>query len=125
MNAISGIGKYLFVVPFAAFGVMHFLNGQAMAGMVPLPGGVIWIYLTGLAMLLAVVSILLGKKDGLATFLLGLLLIIYVLSIHLPGVLNAADEMAQINAMSGVLKDTGLAGASFVYSRFAAKEPTR
>ncbi len=125
MNAITGLGKYLFALPFAIFGVMHFLNGNAMAGMVPFPGGVIWVYLAGLAMILAAVAIFLGKRDGLATLLLGFLLIIYVLTIHLPGILNAADEMSKAGAMGGLLKDTALAGASFLYSNSIAKEPLK
>ena len=47
---ISKIGKYLFAIPMVIFGLFHFLNASAMAGMVPIPGGEFWIYLTGLSL---------------------------------------------------------------------------
>lgn len=115
------IGRYLFAIPFLIFGLFHFMNASQMAGMVPLPGGVIWIYLTGVAHILAAVSILLQKYTHLAGILLGIMLLIFVLSVHLPTVLNPPDEMAMQNAMSQMLKDTALAGGAFLvaslYSR--------
>jgi uncharacterized membrane protein len=125
MNAIAGLGKYLFAIPFAVFGVMHFMNAEAMAGQVPFPGGVIWIYISGAALVLAAVSIFVGKKDGLATFLLGVLLLVYVIGIHVPGLLQAGDEAAQGIHLGNLLKDTSLAGASFMYARYAAKEAVK
>ncbi|MFM1912601.1 MAG: hypothetical protein RIR51_439 [Bacteroidota bacterium] len=40
MKNLSMLGKYLFPIPFAVFGVLHLMNADAMAGMVPayLPG---------------------------------------------------------------------------------------
>lgn len=45
----SKISRYLYAIPFILFGVFHFLGAGDMAGMVPIPGGVFWVYLTGLA----------------------------------------------------------------------------
>ena len=78
-----------------------------MAGMVPIPGGVIWVYLTGLALVLAAVSMIIKKKMALATMLLGIMLVIFALSIHLPG---GQDSMPML------LKDLGLAGGAFFIS---------
>ena len=125
MKSLTGVGKYLFAIPFAIFGIMHFLNGADMAAMIPswMPGGVIWIYVTGASLIAAAVSILMGKKDGLATFLLGIMLIIFVLTMHIPGVMNAGDneQMAQAS-MSNAMKDLMLAGAAWMYSRSLAKD---
>jgi len=110
---ISAIGKYLFAIPFIIFGLFHFLNANAMAGMVPIPGGVFWIYLTGLALLLAGVSILIKKYDDWSSFLLATLLLIFVATMHLPGVI-AGGEMAQMY-MTNLLKDLALAGGSLIY----------
>ena len=54
-----------------------------MAGMVPsmFPGGVVWVYLTGIAMIAAVVSALIGKYDKLAFMLLGILCLIYAFTV--------------------------------------------
>ena len=52
MNALLGAGKYLFAIPFLIFGAFHFMNADAMAGMVPLPpmGAALALFLTGSAL---------------------------------------------------------------------------
>ena len=118
MNTITGIGKYLFAIPFIVFGLFHFMGAKDMASMVPIPGGVIWVYLTGLAHIAAGVAIIIGKMDQLATTLLGIMLVIFALSIHLPAVVSSAGE--DPGAMGNLLKDLSLAGAAWVYARHAA-----
>jgi len=82
-----------------------------MAGFVPafIPGGVIWVYLTGATLLAASISILAQKMTRLACILLGVLLLIFVLTIHLPGVIESGGE----SGMPNLLKDLALAGASW------------
>lgn len=110
---ISKIGKYLYATPMVIFGLFHFLNASAMAEMVPIPGGVFWIYLTGLSLILAGVSIIIQKLDEWSSFLLAVLLLVFVLTIHLPGVI-AGGEMAQMY-MTNLLKDLALAGGALIY----------
>jgi putative oxidoreductase len=117
MNALLNLGKYFFALPFAVFGTFHFMNANAMAGMVPLPGGAIWIYLTGAGLIAAAVSIIIGKMDKLATFLLGVMLLIFVVTLHLKGA--AAGDQA---ATSSLLKDLALAGAAWMYAGHLAKD---
>ena len=123
MNAVTVSGKYLFGFPFIVFGILHFINGEAMSAMVPLPGGVVWVYVAGLVMLMAGVCILIERKDAIATFFLGLLLLCYVFLIHVPVVIDSGgtDAMATTN----LLKDLALAGAAFVYCRSAARDRTK
>ena len=52
MKAIINLGKYLYAIPFAIFGVMHFGNASSMAAMAPF-GGVAIVYFTGVALLVA------------------------------------------------------------------------
>ena len=107
------VARYLYAIPFGIFGVMHFINGSAMAGYVPsfIPGGVFWVYLVGVALIAACVSIIIGKYTKMACLLLALLLIIFVLTMHLPGVLNEATMQA---SMPMLLKDAALAGAALI-----------
>lgn len=112
-STLRKVGRYLYAIPFAIFGILHFMNASAMAGMVPFPGGVFWIYLTGLAMIAAAVSFIIQKKVKLAGILLGIMLLIFVLSIHLPGVIGAEGPQAMQASMSSLLKDLGLAAAAF------------
>ena len=119
------VARILFILPLVGFGFGHFMNANAMAGMVPsfIPGGVFWIYLTGAALLAAAISIMIKKKAALATLLLGVMLVIFALSMHLPGMMNASDEAAGMASMAMMLKDLGLAGAAFFMSgKFSDEE---
>ena len=121
MNGLLKLGKYLFAVPFAIFGIMHLMNASAMAGMAPFGGAAI-IYITGLAHIAATVAILIGKMDKLAATLLGVMLLIFALWVHGMGVANAADEMAASASMSNMLKDLALAGAAWMYALMGARD---
>jgi len=109
---LTRIGQILFTVPFFVFGLFHLMGADAMAGMVPIPGGVIWIYLVGIALILAGISIVIRKKTRLACLLLALMLLIFVLSIHLPGVLAGGDGVQA--SLGNLLKDIGLMGGALV-----------
>lgn len=113
MNSLGYIGKLLYALPFAMFGIFHFMGASSMSGMVPsfLPAPEAWVYLTGLAHLLAVVAIIINKKAKLATLLLGIMLLLFALLIHLSGFL-AGDQAAT----SSFLKDVALSGAAFFMS---------
>ncbi len=118
MNAILGLGRYLYALPMAIFGLFHFMNANDLVDKVPIPGGVFWVYLTGAGLLAAAISILIGKWDKLGTALLGLMLIIFALSIHLKGVMDSSSE----DAMAMMLKDLALAGAAWMYSGSMSKD---
>ena len=117
LNSITSLGKWLFIVPFVGFGIMHLMAGDKMGGMVPIPGGSIWVYVTGLAMVAFGISVILGKMDKLAAVLLALLLVLYVVLIHLPGAMKG-DQMAT----ASLLKDIGLAGGALMYARGFARD---
>ncbi|MCF7823794.1 MAG: DoxX family protein [Candidatus Marinimicrobia bacterium] len=111
MINLNTVGRYLFTVPFALFGIMHILNGTQMAGLVPsfVPGGVVWVYLIGIALIAASVSFIMKKKVYLAGILTAALMFTFVLTLYIPGLI-AGDMMA----MSGLLKDLGLAGGALM-----------
>ena len=106
---LSTIGRYLFALPFAVFGIFHFMNAGQMSGMVPIPGGVFWVYLTGLAFLAFCVSLIIETKVRLAGILLGVMLLIFVLSIHLPAVMGGEMQPS----MTNLLKDLIIAGGAW------------
>jgi len=120
MDALPKVGRFLFAIPMAIFGVFHFMNGQMMVGMVPIPGGIAWVYLTGLALIAAAVAILMGKQAVLATRLLALFLILTALTVHLRMVMAGNQD-----AMPNVLKDIALAGGALILSGVFAGEESR
>lgn len=119
INSILNLGKWVFAVPFAVFGFMHIMNANQMAGMVPayFSGGSLWVYLTGFAQLAFATSVVIGKYDKLAAVLCALMLLIFILTLHLPSLSNL--EMSKLG-MTNMLKDLGLIGGAMMYaSRFA------
>lgn len=113
MNGIINLGKYIFAIPFAVFGAFHFMNADAMAGIPPF-GGKAMVYITGVALVAAAVSIIIGKLDKLASLLLGLMLLIFVFAVWMPGA-SGGDQ----TATSMLLKDLALAGGAIMYAGMA------
>lgn len=114
MDKLTGfIGRTIYALPFLAFGVMHLMSGSQMAGMVPsyVPGGVFWIYFTGAAMVLAALAIITGKQGRGACFGLALLLLLFIVTVHLPGMANPDPQQKMMFVMN-FLKDTSLMGAA-------------
>ncbi|TVP77505.1 MAG: DoxX family protein [Gemmatimonadales bacterium] len=118
---LARIGQILFALPILAFGIMHFPAAGDMAGMVPgwVPGGILWVYLTGVALIAAAVSFLIGKYTVEAGIALAVLLGSFVLTIHLPGVMN--PETADM-AMPNLLKDVGLMGGALMAGHLGRRE---
>ena len=114
MKGIISLGKYLYALPFAVFGLFHFMNASSMAGLVPIPGGEIWVYLTGLGHFGFVIAVLIGKLDKLAAVLFAVMMLIFALSIHLP-----QAGMDNQMAMTNLLKDLSLAGGALLYAQQA------
>lgn len=109
----------MFAIPFGIFGIFHFMNAGSMAGLVPafIPGGIFWVYLTGIAHLAACVSFIIEKKVYLAGLLLALMLLIFAFTIHLPGAIEGNST-----SMSNFLKDFTLAaGALILANRYSAE----
>ena len=92
MNAITGLGKYIFAIPMLVFGLFHFMNADAMAGMAPF-GGAIIVYLTGACLIAFALSVFIGKYDKLAAILLAIFLLLTMFMIFLKGV-SANDQTA-------------------------------
>jgi len=114
------VARLLFALPMAVFASFHFMNAEGMAAMAPF-GGVITVYITGLALLAAAISIIIKKKAALATLLLAVFFILTALLVHLKTLLGG-DEMAMQMAMPMLLKDTALAGGAFFMSGVFKKE---
>ncbi len=113
MNAFIGLGKYLFALPMAVFGCLHFIHADAMSGMAPF-GGAIMVYLVGACLILFAVSVFLGKYDKLAAVLLSILMIVFILLIH--------RSSAMAGDMGSFLKDLAIAGGALMYAGGFAKD---
>ena len=120
MNGLLNLGKYLFAVPFLLFGVMHFMGAKDMASMAP--GGAITIYFTGAAMIVAAVSIFIGKYDKLATTLLGVMLLLFIIShVQMMGNEQLPEMLRNLQPVE-MLKNVALAGAAWMYALYVSKD---
>ena len=111
-HIISRIAIYLLSIVLFAFGVFHFLHPRDLLVFIPefMPGGILWVYLVGAAFILVALSFLTNKMVKVAGYVLAVLLIVFILTIHLPNYLNAGEkEMKQI-ALINLLKDTAIVG---------------
>ncbi len=107
---LSTIGKYLFLVPFLVFGVQHLIKPDAMVSTVPVPGGILWVYVTGIAMLAFVASVLIGKYDKLAAVLLAVMITFFILLMDIPVYLKDQTIIAAF------MKNIGFVGGALMYA---------
>ncbi|MES0488746.1 MAG: DoxX family protein [Leptospirales bacterium] len=90
------VANIMFALPMLVFGAGHFMAAKGMAAMVPLPGGIFWVYLTGVALIAGGLGIIINKMARLAAFLLGVMIFIFAFSLHLPPMLEGNQgEMMQ------------------------------
>ena len=119
MKSILNLGKWLFILPFAVFGILHFVPIAFTMPYIPdyLPFKVFWICFSGVCLIAFTVAAALKKFDKLAAMLLALELILFVLIIHIPKALEG-DFIQFI----GIFRDTAMAGAALLYAKFVAKD---
>ncbi|MEO7309465.1 MAG: hypothetical protein ABIX01_03635 [Chitinophagaceae bacterium] len=115
-NVVNRIGTILYGLIIGYFGVNHFLNAANMTGAVPkyLPSSIVWVYITGGALVLAALAIIIDKQSRLAGYLLFLLLVIIIGTIHVPGYMGATDAMAKSGILTNMLKDGAMAAAALM-----------
>jgi uncharacterized membrane protein len=109
------IAEILFSLAIGTFGVLHFMHADMMKMMVPdyIPGGGIWIYITGGGLIAAALAIILGMYKTLACYLLAAMLLIFVFTLHLKPAMDGNLGM--------LLKDTALAMAAIIIGNNADK----
>ncbi|MGI8952757.1 MAG: hypothetical protein ACR2FN_14370 [Chitinophagaceae bacterium] len=108
---MARIALKLFAIVIAIFGIYHFMDPDNLAIQVPsfLPGGSIWVYVVGAALILAAIAFFINQQIRLAGYLLSLMLIIFALAIHLRGYFELGDKEMQSVSFMNMLKDLGLA----------------
>jgi putative oxidoreductase len=121
MKKLTTIGRILFAVPFALFGINHFLMLDYYMGMLTsfVPLGAYTIILTGIMMIAASISIITKILVKFSTLLLAFLLFIFIITIHIPHLFTDADKTITIIAL---LKDISLMGGSLMIAGIYAEQ---
>ena len=121
MKNMTTIGRILFAVPFALFGINHFLMTDYYVGMLTsfVPQGAYTIILVGLLLIGASISIISRKYVKVSTIMLACLLFIFIVTIHIPHLMHDDDKTTTIIAL---LKDISLMGGSLMIAGIYSEE---
>lgn len=114
MDKLMGyIGRLLYAFPFLGFGIENLMDASGKAGIVPsyIPGGIFWIYFTGVAMILAALALITGKQAREACLGLAVMLLVFIVTIHLP---HLANPQTKAMGLIQFYKDISLMGAALV-----------
>ncbi|HEV8578713.1 MAG TPA: hypothetical protein VGX68_06475 [Thermoanaerobaculia bacterium] len=89
MHGLTPIGRILFAIALVGLGIEHFLFEEFITGRAPawpqgIPGGLVWAYVSGVAIIMTGAAILTGKKARSAGILAGILIFIWAFLRHIP-----------------------------------------
>lgn len=121
MKNLSTIGRILFAIPFGIIGLNHFLMKDVFLKIMEstsfIPGGGFIILFTGFVLILASLSILLNKFIQITCFVLAGLLLIFIASIHIPGLFVEDSHLFALSLFM-LLKDMGLMGGALMIAAY-------
>lgn len=103
------LAEIVFALIMGYFGAFHLRYGAGMQG-VPeyMPGSPkIWVYTVGVGFALAAIAILLNTFKTLACYLLAAMLMVFIITLHVPQVIKDGN-------LYQLLKDAGLAMAAII-----------
>jgi putative oxidoreductase len=111
-HIVSRVAIYLLSLVLIAFGIFHFMYPRDLLVYVPpsLIGGIKWAYVVGAAFVLVGLSFLTNQYVKFTGYLLAVLLIIFILTIHVPNYMDAGDKEMRQMALINILKDTAIMG---------------
>lgn len=111
-HIVSRVAIYLLSVVLILFGIFHFMYPRDLLVYVPpsLIGGIKWAYVVGGAFVLVGLSFLTNQFVKFTGYMLAVLLLIFILTIHVPNYMNAGDKEMRQMALINILKDTAIMG---------------
>lgn len=115
MDKLISSGRIVFATGIAAFGILCFVFRDYVAALQPIsdaiPGRMLWVHATGLALLAAGIGLMTGVKARWAALLLAAILFAWCLTIHLPAlVINPRNGGAWV----GMFESLAMAGAALI-----------
>ncbi|MCU0362259.1 MAG: hypothetical protein MUD02_00145 [Bacteroidales bacterium] len=121
MKSITGIGRILFALPFAVFGINHFLMTDYYLGILTsfIPFGAYTVILTGIMLIAASISIMWKKYVRFSTIMLAVLLFIFIATIHIPHLIGGKEITTTLIAL---LKDVSLMGGALMIAGIYSDE---
>jgi len=115
LDKIMPFGRLCFAIPLAVFGTEHFTDTSDIATMVPswIPAHTFWVYLVGVALMAAALSIALKVQSRLAATLLGVMFFSFVVLMDMPAALAEPNNRI---AWTLALRELAFASGGFAFA---------
>jgi uncharacterized membrane protein len=112
---ILPFGRVFFALPLGVFGADHFAFSKDVAEIVPswMPWHMFWVYFVGTALLAAALSFALKRHAELAAMLTGIMLFLFVATIHIP---NIVAEPGNRFTWIIALRDLSFSGGALAFA---------
>ena len=117
LDRIVVLTHLCFAIPLAMFGAEHLALGSSMLGLVPpyMPGRLFWVYFVGVALIIAALSIATRIQVRWSGLLFGIMMVLFVTMIHLPGAVKSGDRII----WTVVIREMSFAGGAWVLAGMA------
>ena len=116
--ATTTIAISIFASIIALFGANQILNADSLVANAPaaVPRSLakIWVYISGGLLILGAISFIIDRMAKPAGYIIAVVLLIIVFTVHLPNIINAAVVPAKMLYLTNALKDTAMAMAAIV-----------
>jgi uncharacterized membrane protein len=115
LGKILPFGGLFLAIPMAVFGTEHLTDTAGIATIVPrwMPAHTFWVYLVGIALIAAALSITTKIQARPAAMLLGLMFCCFVLLIHIP---NIVAQPGNRFLWAVGLRDIAFGGGAFAFA---------
>lgn len=113
---ITIIALTVFALVIGFFGANQILHADKLVATAPsfLPAPKIFIYFTGAVLILGAISFIIDRFARLFGYLIALILLVIVFTVHIPGMMQAPDSHIKMLFLSNALKDTAIAMGAIV-----------
>jgi uncharacterized membrane protein len=110
------IAIVIFSLIIVFFGANQILHADKLALGAPkfLPAPRVFVYLSGIGLILGAVAFIIDRFAKPAGYLIALLLLLIVCTVHIPGMIHAVPLKAKMLFLTNALKDTAMAMAAIV-----------
>ncbi len=117
---LAVMGRYIYTFSMIIFGVQHFMYAPYIAFLIPkwMPVHLFLAYATGVAFIAAGLAIATHIFSRLASFLLGLMFFLWVVTLHAPRVFASPHNADELTSLFVAL---AFSGASFALATYSSK----
>ncbi len=101
ISKISQVARYTFAISLLGFGILHYMYADFIATLIPawMPAHLFLDYIVLFGFFAAGLSIIINIQSRLATFLLGIMFLIWVVTLHLPRSIASPSIVAEWSSL--------------------------